>query len=1384
MTVVRRRCARSQMHRSAQVLSLLLLASLGLVVTALIFSHLRTLEQRGIHEDFVASAARRADSCLRDFKDRLFVIDSLRILCTESDPIVRDEFRKFTGLYLPNFADARALLWVPRVAATERQHYEQQARRDGVEGFQFTVDQGAAVARAPQGDDDYLPIYYVEPHYGNEALMGYDLAADATWRPRLDQAGEAGQSRAYFEGIRTHATSEQTLLTIIQPIYRYEDLLFSPTNSQEDLKGHLIGIFDLKRLLVSQPKLLSGDGIDLELIANRKGQTLWRWPVEGKAPQPSERSKQSAHSGSLVYERAFRLAGRQLTLRCIASQRSLRERRFMASKPTLIGGVLLTCLLTLKLKGYLEKTERITRLVEKRTQELAQSRAALEDRNSFLNHVLASLAHPLYVVDADDFTIQLTNQTLDPDPDGHDVTCYQAILSRDELCQKTDWPCVVRKVKDLGQSCTMDFVTTDQSGRQRFLEVHGYPIFDDEHKVSQVIEYHIDRTERARAEEARREQNEELAAIYANAPLIMMLVDGGRRIRKVNRFALKFSGLSETDVVGRTGGSALGCIHALESPGGCGTSNSCCDCAVRRTVEETLTTGRAHSQVEVRSEFTIRGKKCEYVFLLSTGRVRVQTEWMVLVSLLDITERKQTGERVAEQLTFTETLLDTLPTPVYYKDREGRYLGCNHAFAEFVGAATSEIVGRTVYDIAPTELAETYQRQDQALFESPGTQHYEWQVRNAQGQVREVMFDKGTFRDASGQVAGLIGVISDITERKQAEDDVRQQKELLSRIISIIPAFVFWKDTHSVYLGCNEAFAHSAGLDSPEAIVGKTDYDLVWKSDADFHRDCDHEVLRSGRPLLNIEECQTRADGSQITLLTSKVPLKDQSGNVVGVLGIYSDISDRKRVEEENAILARFPAENPSPVLRAHTDGTVFYANRASGPLLDFLGIVVGDTLPSEWTRVVGEAARTGIVGREELSCDDKTYSITLAPISERRYVNIYALDITGRKLAEEAIEQHRLFLKIVLDSFAGNVAVLDSEGRITMVNQAWTQFGVDNGLAEGLTFEEVDYPALCRRAAGPNSEGANEAADGIERVLSEPGSCFTMEYPCHGPDAKRWFQLRADPFEFQGRSWAVIAHIDITERKLAEERQRALLEEVEDINAQLRDFAHIVSHDLKAPLRGIRTLADWIVSDFGDRLGDEGKEQLELLIGRVERMHNLINGILEYSRVSRNQGPLKSVDLHECVANVIESLVPPSHISITIDDTLPTLPAEPTRMVQLFQNLLSNAIKYMDKDEGRIHIGCADEAGSWRFWISDTGPGIPECHFERIFQIFQTLTPRDVCESTGVGLAVVKRIVELHGGTIWVESQVDKGSTFYFTLPKRSPRITNERDETTAVTC
>lgn len=253
----------------------------------------------------------------------------------------------------------------------------------------------------------------------------------------------------------------------------------------------------------------------------------------------------------------------------------------------------------------------------------------------------------------------------------------------------------------------------------------------------------------------------------------------------------------------------------------------------------------------------------------------------------------------------------------------------------------------------------------------------------------------------------------------------------------------------------------------------------------------------------------------------------------------------------------------------------------------------------------------------------------------------------------------------------------------------------------------------------------------------------------------------------------------DITalrEAEAAQRRTQADLErrvaertgQLEAVNHELAEFASVVSHDLKAPLRAVSRLSGWLADDHAAGLGPEGVRLCKLLRERVEHMHAMIEGILAYTRVGRTGERETLVDLNRLLGEVVEVLAPPAEIAVVIPPGLPVVRGIHQQLQQVFQNLLDNAVKYMHRTPGRVEVEVWREGAVWHFAVKDNGPGIPERYHEKVFQVFQRLDARSSVNGTGIGLALVKRIVGSRGGRVWVESEADCGATFHFTWPDR----------------
>lgn len=239
----------------------------------------------------------------------------------------------------------------------------------------------------------------------------------------------------------------------------------------------------------------------------------------------------------------------------------------------------------------------------------------------------------------------------------------------------------------------------------------------------------------------------------------------------------------------------------------------------------------------------------------------------------------------------------------------------------------------------------------------------------------------------------------------------------------------------------------------------------------------------------------------------------------------------------------------------------------------------------------------------------------------------------------------------------------------------------------------------------------------------------------------------------------------DITQDLANEEERKQLIQNLKHKNQDLNDFAHIVSHDLKSPLRGMDTLINWLREDYAAAFDEKADETFTMLLNKVSKMDSLIDGILKYSSIDKKAKGNESVNLNTLVNEIIGVLHLPENVSISTTNELPIIKGDTSRLQQLFQNLLNNAVNSIDKAQGVITITTQEQQTHWQFSITDNGKGIADAYKTKIFEIFESLEDNE--RSTGIGLSIVKKIVQFYEGEIWLDSQVGVGTSFHFTLKK-----------------
>jgi PAS domain S-box-containing protein len=374
--------------------------------------------------------------------------------------------------------------------------------------------------------------------------------------------------------------------------------------------------------------------------------------------------------------------------------------------------------------------------------------------------------------------------------------------------------------------------------------------------------------------------------------------------------------------------------------------------------------------------------------------------------------------------------------------------------------------------------------------------------------------------------------------------------------------------------------------------------------------------------------------------------------------------------------------------------------------------------------------------------------------------------EIAERQKTEDALRKNEEFTKRIIESSSDCIKVLDLQGNLLSMSDGGQKLLELDDVVPFIGTSFIDF------WKGREKEACIEAIKKAEK--GDKGVFYGYFETATGKP--KWWEVIITPIKDTDGSISRLLAVsrDITERKRAEKSLERLnrdlktaVSQLTQSNKQLQEFAHLAAHDLKTPLRGIGTLAQWLVDDYKEKFDSSGRRKVSLLVERVERINELINAILHYSTITRDKSRERPVDLNTLIKNVIAEVKPPANIKITINKTLPFVICEGTLFKQVFQHLLANAVKFMDKPDGRIVLDYVDRNTVWEFSVSDNGPGIERKHFERIFQLFQTLDKDSQIDSRGVGLTIVRKIVELYDGHVWLTSEIGNGSTFFFTIPK-----------------
>jgi len=524
----------------------------------------------------------------------------------------------------------------------------------------------------------------------------------------------------------------------------------------------------------------------------------------------------------------------------------------------------------------------------------------------------------------------------------------------------------------------------------------------------------------------------------------------------------------------------------------------------------------------------------------------------------------------------------------------------------------------------------------------------------------------------------------------------------------------------------------------------------------------------------------------------ANVALHDEQGRPEAVLEICRDITERRQMEDALRASERKCSDlvqnSPDGIISLDKTGhflsfnaaiermTGFSAREVLGRHFTKAGILADESIQKtlkEFGLLLSGAERSPfelVMTRKDKSLLVMEANARLIEQSDREaWVQLILRDITERKEAERALDRSENMLRTIINATQDAIIAINEDGTINLFNPAAEKmFGCGKQEMIGHTLDLL-IPEQYRHCH------QQHVKDYFAMYKQKRVNEGTVEVQAQHRDGHTFpIELSLSIGTIDSQPMVIAIARDITERKKAEQTLEELNSALETTNLdlirtnkELQEFAYIAAHDLKTPLRAIGTLADWLAVDYADKFDEPGKENVSLLVAKAKQMGSLIDDILRYSGAGQNTQKSQEVDLNQVLQAMIEDVAPPKHIHVVVEDQLPTTKCKKTHIIQIFQNLISNAVKYMDKPEGRIAIRCTEQDNAWKFSVADNGPGIEEKYFEKIFKIFQTLKPCEGIESTGIGLSIVKKLVELNHGSVWVESEIGRGCTFFFTLPK-----------------
>ena len=743
---------------------------------------------------------------------------------------------------------------------------------------------------------------------------------------------------------------------------------------------------------------------------------------------------------------------------------------------------------------------------------------------------------------------------------------------------------------------------------------------------------------------------------------------------------------------------------------------------------------------------------------------------------------KETNSKLENQLSEKTSELDgifiNIIDPYVVMDLQSNIINMNLSAKEFLGfdhikenVNLSELVHKDFLEYT----AESFRK----LLEVGVLKNYRAKIRIKDGSEKWVQINSSIVYNSDNRPIAAQGVVRDITQEMEIKELLSEQRKQLDIIVENSPLGIVLTKNDKI-IKSNNTFSHLLGYSKEELSDMKINH-ISKLEDQFLDKESESQMNNENSDNYVVIKKYFKKDGGFLLARTLVNAVKNNSNEIDYQVSMIEDITKERdtqwQLKASESRLKTVLSSLHTGILLEDENRKIALTNQKFCSLFgisadpeQLKGVDCSNT--AEQNKVNFKNPQSFVSRIEEVLTNRKlVLSDELEMLDgrflKRDYIPIFNnkeykghlwtyQDVTLQKTLKKNLETQKDKYSGIIANMNLGLLEVDNDDFIQMVNQSFcTMSGFSEAellgkkAADILNVNEIDV------LEEKNKNRLEGKSDSYEiQVLDKNGK------------KRHWLISGGPRYDTVGNPIGSIGvHLDITNQKLLEIQKEELVLELENSNKSLQEYAHIVSHDLKSPLRSISALSSWIQEDYKDVLDESGQQNLQLMQEKVSAMDKLIHGILEYSTANSSEISTSEVNLNEIIDCIKETIYIPEHVEISVPQCLPTILADSTKMQQLFQNIISNAVVHIDKQEGLVEVLCKEEECEWKFTIKDNGVGIPKEYHQKIFEIFQSIGNKE--RSTGIGLSIVKKIIDRYNGKIWVDSEVNKGTQFHFTISK-----------------